>query len=198
MQYRNALASARTSLGIVAVLVCSSSVFPTLVRAQANPGQDAVYNNSSGVVGSSSFIDASMFASSPPQRNICAVLNWVLNPSNGIIPAGGAVIDARGVPGVIPVVSMTCAASPWDGITNPPPSTILLPATSGATPTPIIISTPWVIPSNTHLIGEGDGIGSSAATTIQVSSPTFNPTAGYILQFGSASGATVDGTKDRV
>jgi hypothetical protein len=89
---------------------------------------------------------------------------------------------------------MTCATgtTPWNnGATYlNKPATILLPATSGATPTPIIISTPWIIPSNTHLIGEGDGIGSSAATTIQVSSPTFNLTPGYILQFGSASGAS--------
>jgi len=125
--------------------------------------------------------------------DFCGVLNNVLAHHT---PSYGAVIDARGLNSAN--TSMTCAASPWDGITNPPPSTILLPATSGATPTPIIISTPWVIPSNTHLIGEGDGIGSSAATTIQVSSPTFNPTAGYILQFGSASGATVDGTNHRV
>ncbi len=153
--------------------------------------QDAVYNNSIGVVGSSSFIDASMFANGT--LDFCGVLNNVLAHHT---PSYGAVIDARGLNSAN--TSMTCAASPWDGITNPPPSTILLPATSGATPTPIIISTPWVIPSNTHLIGEGDGIGSSAATTIQVSSPTFNPTAGYILQFGSASGATVDGTNHRV
>jgi len=155
----------------------------------AQQGQDAVYNSSNQVTNSPAFIDASMFASSPPPpRNFCTVLNWVLNPVNNIVPAAGAVIDARGFNSTN--TSMTCTGTPWNGIANPPPSTILLPATSGATPAPIIISTPWVIPSNTHLIGEGDGIGSSAATTIQVSSPTFNPTAGYILQFGSASGAS--------
>ena len=36
-------------------------------------------------------------------------------------------IDARGLPGNT-TTSMTCTASPWAGIANPPPSTILLPA----------------------------------------------------------------------
>jgi hypothetical protein len=190
MRYLNALASCRTSLVIVAVLVCLYSVFPTSAHAQGSQGQDAVYNNSSGVVGSSSFIDASMFASST-RPDICAVLYYVLK---NVVPATtGAVVDARGIPGSTPATRMTCAAgtTPWyNGATYVNiPSTILLPATSGATPTPIIIYTPWVIPSNTHLIGEGDGIGASAATTIQVSS-TFNTTPGYIMQFGSASGAS--------
>ena len=90
---------------------------------------------------------------------------------------------------------MTCTISPWgsgSGYLNVP-STILLPATGGATPTPIIIpnSSPWILPSNTHLIGEGDGIPvyssgslvSTPGTTIQAKSGF----SGTMIQFGSAS-----------
>ena len=78
---------------------------------------------------------------------------------------------------------MVCTASPWAGITNPPPTTILLPATgSGTSATPIIISNTWVLPSNTHLIGEGDGL---SGTTIQANTPLFSVTT--MLQFGSST-----------
>ena len=75
---------------------------------------------------------------------------------------------------------------PWNNGTTylNKPSTILLPATGGATPTPIIISTPWILPSNTHLIGEGDGIPSSGftpGTTIQAGT-SFS---GSMIQFGT-------------
>jgi hypothetical protein len=126
---------------------------------------------------SGAFIDASVFGLST--SNICKVLNGIL--SSASYPVGGAVIDARGLPGSTGNTSMTCSTSPWAGITNPPPSTILLPATGGATPTPIIISTSWILPSNTHLIGEGDG---PSGTTIQMGSGT---SLAPMVQFGSSS-----------
>jgi hypothetical protein len=187
---------------IVAVLASWLLALPLQVDAQntcsGSQGQNGVYNatcnnGNPGIVGSSAFIDASMFAGNPPQRNICAVLNWVLNPSNGILPTTGAVIDARGVPGITPPVSMTCTASPWAGITNPRPSTILLPATGGASPNPIIIpnSSPWILPSNTHLIGEGDGIPVySSGTLVSTPGTTIQAKSGFsgtMIQFGGAS-----------
>jgi hypothetical protein len=171
---------------VVAVLVCWLSTFPTAAAQTSLQGQDAVYNSSAQVTNSPAFIDASTFVAQ--SSDICDAIFNILR-SKGYPPAG-AVVDTRGINNNNS--SLTCTkGSPWtEGSTSlNVPSTILLPATSGATPTPIIISTPWVIPSNTHLIGEGDGIGSSAATTIQVSS-TFNTTPGYIMQFGSASGAS--------
>jgi len=101
---------------------------PTLSNAQQ--GQNAVYNSSGTTTNSSDFIDASAFGSTG--TNICSVLHTILNPSGGILPSGGGVIDARGLPGTTGT-SMTCTASPWSGITNPPPTIILLPAT-GANP----------------------------------------------------------------
>lgn len=173
---------------MIPALFCMFLAFPIAAAAQGSQGQDAVFNSSNGIVGSSSFIDASMFAGNVLSPNFCSVLNYVLVHIVQSSYPNGAVIDARGLPGTTNT-SMTCTASPWNGITSPAPATILLPATSGATPTPIIISTPWIIPSNTHLIGEGDGLGSSAATTIQVSG-SFNTTPGYIMQFGSSAGAS--------
>jgi hypothetical protein len=169
-------------LGIAAVLACGLSAFPTLANAQGTEGQDAVYSASGGVVGSSSFIDASQFGLST--SNICKVLNGILSGSG--YPATGAVIDARGLPGTTGT-SMTCTTanpSPWAGITSPPPSIILLP--SGT----IQIPSTWILPSKTHLIGEGveippapSNLSSVPATNIQALSNFSSP----MIQFGSSS-----------
>ena len=129
-------------------------------NAQGTQGQNTVYSSTTNKVGSSAFIDASMFATTPPPPiDFCKVLNWVLTHG---YPATGAVIDGRGLNSGN--TNMTCMASPWAGITNPPPSTILLPATGGSAPTPIIIPSTWALPNNTRLIGEGDGIPSTGFT----------------------------------
>ena len=49
-------------LCMTAVIGSCLSVFPTRANAQGSPGQNAVYNSSSGIVGSYAFIDASTFA----------------------------------------------------------------------------------------------------------------------------------------
>jgi hypothetical protein len=149
-QWKSPTATAQF-LGI-AIVACLLSALPHLANAQGQgaQGENAVYPASGNCcVGSAGFIDASMFAGNPPQHNICAILNWVLNPVNRILPATGAIIDARGLPGLTGT-SMQCTASPWSGITTPPPSVILLPAGN------ILIPTPWVLPNNTTVIGEGD------------------------------------------
>jgi hypothetical protein len=108
------------------------------------------------------------------------------------LPATGAVIDARGIRGS---TALTCptGTTPWNNSTTTVsvPSTILLPATGGTTPTPIVISSPWILPLNTHLIGEGDGIPiyssgtlvSTPGTTIQAKSGF----SGIMIQLGSSS-----------
>ena len=164
---------------IVAVLLGWFSATTPPAAAQGSQGQNAVYNASNGIVGSSAFIDASMFPASG--RDFCGVVNWILNPAHGILPAAGGVIDARGLPGNTGT-SMTCSASPWAGITSPPSSTILLPAGT------IVISTPWVLPSNTRLIGEGEDItaaGSTPGTTLQAQSGF--TTGAAMISFGQSS-----------
>jgi hypothetical protein len=170
MQSATGLTSAGKFLGIVAVLCWSFSVFLIPANAQNTKGQNAVYNSSGTTVGSSAFIDASMFASSQ-NPNICAVLHSILNSTT--YPASGAVIDARGLPGSTGT-SMICTASPWAGIANP--STILLPAAT------ITIPGTWALPSNTKLIGEG--YGTTGGTMILAASFTIgNP----MIQFGPFS-----------
>jgi hypothetical protein len=148
------LVSGWTLFGILAVFAGWLSAFPILANAQGGQGQNAVYPTSGTCcVGSKAFVDASMFTTNS-SNNFCAVLNFVLNPLNGIVTSAGAVIDARGLPGAMGT-SMKCTTanpSPWAGIANPPPSVILLPAGT------IVIPGTWVLPNNTRLIGEGDAL----------------------------------------
>lgn len=112
-------------LAVFGILLVGISVFPKVAEGQQ--GNNAVFNTSSTCspcTSSPAFIDASVFATKFTTPNFCSVLNYVLTPINGIIPSSGAVIDARGLPGATGT-NMTCAASPWAGITNPPPTTIL-------------------------------------------------------------------------
>ena len=156
-------------------------------------------NSTNGIVGSSAFIDLSMYL--PPNgktqgRDLCDAIYGVLNDLYGnTYPSNGAVIDARGVSGA---ANLTWThGSPWTegGNTVTAPSTILLPAT-GALPTnpsnSIVISTSWILPPNTHLIGEGDGIPifstggsliSAPGTTIQAASGF----SGSMIQIGAPS-----------
>jgi len=163
---------------IVVVLVGWFSALPLPANAQGGQGQNAVYPASGTCcVGSFAFIDASMFTGSTT-NNICAVLNFVLqNVDKAPNYPSGAVIDARGLPGAMST-SMTCTTtnpSPWAGITNPPPSVILLPAGT------IVIPSTWVLPNNTTLIGEGDDLylgtpqsPPTFATTLQACKQTVN------------------------
>jgi len=154
------LASGWMFFAILITAVGWFSAFPTPAQAQGSgvQGQNAVYSSSGACCqGSSAFIDASKFVQTGV--DFCKVLNGILSGTSTSYPATGAVIDARGLNSAN--TSMTCTTakpSPWAGITSPPPSTILLPATGG---TPIIIPSTWILPSNTHLIGEGDGIPST-------------------------------------
>jgi hypothetical protein len=172
-----------------AILVGCFLALSSQLNAQCSgtQGQNGVYNptcngGGPGVVGSPAFIDASMFATTPPPPvDFCKVLNWVLTHS---YPAAGAVIDARGLNSSN--TNMTCLASPWAGITSPPPSTILLPATGATTPIVIPSGSGWVLPNKTRLIGEGDGIPSNSltpGTTIQAASGF----SGTMIQFGSTA-----------
>jgi hypothetical protein len=153
---------------LFAIVAAVASWLPAVpiaaAQTQSFQGQDAVYNSSMQVTNSPSFIDASMFANAQ-NPNICALLKSILTSTS--YPATGAIIDARGLANSTPPTSMTCTTanpSPWAGIAHLLPSTILLPATGA---TPIVIpsgSSGWILPNNTRLVGEGDGIPSSGLT----------------------------------
>ena len=96
-------------------------------------------------------------------NDICTTIYFILKPA----AYSASVIDARGISGT---AALTCPANttPWlkGGVSLNKPSTILLPAGT------IVISTGWVLPVNTHLIGQGDNIASG--TVIKAASNVGN------------------------
>jgi hypothetical protein len=158
-------------------LVCMGSVQALAQTA----GNNAVYNGTTCCVSTGAFVDASAFAAKFTSPTFCQVLNFVLNPLNGVLTSQGGTVDARGLPGTTGT-SMVCAASPWSGITSPPPATILLPSST------IIIPTPWALPPSTHLVGQGDNLLSGTvirACTSTTCTSSFSGAA--MIQFGSSS-----------
>jgi hypothetical protein len=167
----------------VVATFCWFLIFSNHADAQSQ-GNNAVYNSSgncfqsSQCAGSAAFIDASVFTSKA--TDFCGVLKYVLaNVDQPPTYPSGAVIDARGLKSGN--TSMTCTASPWAGITLPPPSNILLPAGT------IVIPSTWKLPPSTHLIGAGSNITSSGFTpgTTLAAQSGFTGTA--MISFGSSS-----------
>ena len=170
--------------------VCVSSC-----QVEAQEGNNAICTTQTGcgsTAPSPAFIDASVIANRL-QVDICATLNRIFNGSNNLppYPSAGEVIDTRGISGS----ALTCSSSPWGSGTGyiNVPSTILLPAGT------ISISTMWVLPSGTKLIGEGTTTATNSSgaeqTTIQAcgSQSCFSGTA--MIQFGSVpqcSGISVE------
>jgi len=152
------------------------AVLPVPLRAQGTQGQDAVYNSSNGIVGSSAFIDASKFLGvSHEGQDLCDTIYYIFKHN---YPSGGAVVDARGKSGS----ALTCTlGTPWyesaTGYVNVP-STILLPAAT------IQIPATWILPSNTRLVGEGENnpLSATPGTTIQA----VIGFSGSMIQFGSS------------
>lgn len=173
---RNITGATRELVFLAAALLLTCVLEVPVIAQSA--GQNAVYNSTT-TTGSSAFIDASMLVT--PGSTICTTLNGILASYSYPI-----IIDARALTSMI--TNMTCAGgtTPWqNGVSSPyitTPSTILLP------PGTIVIHTSWILPANTRLIGEGDGLPSNGAlsgTTIQ-SAPSF-ALPGAIIQFGQSS-----------
>jgi hypothetical protein len=89
----------------------------------------------------------------------------------GNAQASGVVIDARGTWSTSQL--QNCSVNPW-GVTFPPTSTVLLPAAT------ITISSSWILPANTRIVGEGP-----QATIIQAASG-FGAT-NYLIDMGQNS-----------
>jgi len=182
--------------GILSVL-CLLHLINGFVLAQTEAmGNKGVYNSSGSVAASADWIDASAFCGSSGCSNstdFCSVLHQAL----GQVPPTGAVVDARGlVPLSSPTGTYSCSTTmepnPFNGISYP--STVLLPAYT------IVVTSTWILPNNTKLIGQGpstdlqavNGLGgpiivmgtscpSSGCTSIGVE---------HLLLDGSAAGTT--------
>jgi hypothetical protein len=108
MKTETGLTSILTLLRVCGAMLLVTSLPPT--RAEGQQGNNAVYKNATTCCQKSvAFIDASVFGNS--STDICSVLNGILSGTSTTYPAGGAVIDARGLPAVN--TSMKCTASPW-------------------------------------------------------------------------------------
>jgi hypothetical protein len=183
--------------GVIAVGMTLFLAYPNHAAAQGSQGQNAVYQNSTTIVGSSAFIDASQFAT--PADTICSTIYRIFK---GPPTYSAAVIDARGFPGNSGA-SMTCSAgtTPWNNGTTylNKPSTILLPAGT------IFIPTTWVLPNNTRIIGAGDALDYlskgtvSVGTTLQacksaINGCSFNTNNTDMIDLGSPSCPITGGT----
>jgi len=161
------------------IFLTYGAVSPSRLQAQAQ-GNNAVYAASGSATSpSTDYIDASAITGNPGEgTDFCSIINYIY--ANGFVPSVGAVIDARGI---ALSTSNPCLISPWNGLTNPPPATILLPA--GV----IVIDTPWILPNATRIIGDRRNTQiaedfSSAAFMIQMGSSTFCPSGcqGIVVQ----------------
>jgi hypothetical protein len=177
----------RMFLAIAAVLSAWFSVSPILANAQGTQGQNAICSSSSGcstTVGSSAFIDASMFTGQA--SNICGVIYYIF--AHGY-PSSGAVVDARGLNSINTTMACAAGTTPWNNGTTTinVASTILLP------PGTILIPTTWVLPNNTTLIGVGDNLPASttaaSSTTIRACKTPTNScsfSGSDMIDFGSS------------
>jgi hypothetical protein len=145
------------ALGIVTVLVGGLVGGPVLVYAQA--GANAVMSSSGSALASVSFVDALGYSVSG--TDICSAIKNILtayHPGN----SNGLVIDARGFSGTGLTCSSTDAINPWSTLEAIPyNNTVLLPVGT------IQIYTPWILPENTRIVGEGRNL-----TTVQAQSAT--------------------------
>jgi hypothetical protein len=178
-----------STLLVFMVLLIVGSALPVRLHGQTPgapiyAGDAAVYSNTTGTrTNSHAYIDASVSTFS--STDFCQTLASALAQlANGNYRGGAGVIDTRG----INPASMTCNANPWASVSVP--ATVLLP--TGL----IKVSATWILPSGTHLVGEGGEdptISGTAGTTLQAQS-NFGP----ILQMGSATGCTGVSVEDLV
>jgi hypothetical protein len=180
------LSSKRAVFGLVLTLLWGSYVLPNGAQAQS-PGNNAVYSPSATCCSaSSSFIDASVSATSQG-TDLCATIYNIFAGTHGnpTYPSAGAVIDARGISGS----ALTCGSneSPWlsGGTFQAKASVILLP--SGT----INVSYTWILPNNTKIVGEGASNTGSTGTVIAAASNFTGPgVSGYplsMIQFGDST-----------
>jgi hypothetical protein len=161
-------------LSIVVLLALQS------ISTQAQTtGENTVYSGSS-FVASPSFVDASVVVGPGGATDICARIFSSLVTLASAPYNGAGVVDARGITSSS---VMTCPTgdTPWyyGGTYESTPAVILLPAGT------IALSTTWLLPDRTKLIGEGAGANDTAVTTLQAPNGTF--TAGVMIQMGATT-----------
>jgi hypothetical protein len=146
-----------TPYGLLIALFVGILTLPSEIMAQST-GNNAAFNGTGGVTGSTAFIDASAFSGGG--NDMCAALYSIMSAAN--YPPAGAVIDARGFNlsnATNDGSNLTCLGTPWffNGTSTPHPATILLPFTQ------IVISRTWVLPNGSRIVGKAPGFAGQAS-----------------------------------
>lgn len=126
-------------------------------QSAGSKGDKAVYFGTtvSTIHGSTAYVDATAWQGT--SNDICHIINQAL--VNGSFPTAGVVIDARGIQNTAGGGAfLTCAndTTPWlqkpgsSYVYTRTPAVILLPSAN------ICITTPWIIPDQTRVIGAGE------------------------------------------
>lgn len=164
-------------------IACMTFYLITPVPVHAQLGYNAVCTASSSTTGiacSATTFDASQFGTAT--SDICTkIFDTISTSTNPNYPATGAIVDARSIN-----TGLTCSGTnetPWttaSGSVVTTPSVILLPAGL------ITISTGWVVPDRTRIIGQGEranpGAMKSTGTQIVASSTL----TGTMISLGSS------------
>lgn len=172
--------------GLLVILFGWFLALPSQIKAQSQ-GNNAVYNTSLNVVGSSAFIDASAFAGGTGGADICAVLYGIISGAG--YPGTGAVIDARGFNASNAPTdangNLTCAGTPWslNGTSTPNPATIVLPYTQ------IAISQTWVLTNGSRIVGKAPAF--APGPSLQAAGSGF--TGSSMIQMGSSTSCPANG-----
>jgi hypothetical protein len=142
------------SMAIVILVVGWLATWPdrleaqsTSIPVQADNSAYLTHPSGTNLGGSVALVDASTVYTS----DICVAINTLITGTYNSGKSNGVVVDARGI-NVSPNSSLTCANSPFAGVTHVPSKfsiTILLPAST------IAIQKTWQLPSYARLVGEG-------------------------------------------
>jgi hypothetical protein len=183
------LLSAIVRLAELSTFVVGFLLVSHLSMLAQNQGDNAVCTAASGCIltaPSPAFLDANMFLGGTQGQDFCDTLYYIFTHG---YPSSGSVIDARAISGS----ALTCSrGTPWfessTGYVNVP-STVLLPATNSTNP--IKISSTWILPNGTKLIGEEttdpalNTGGTPLQTTIEATSSMTSGSA--MIQFGDST-----------
>jgi hypothetical protein len=173
----------------VACLILAAAGESAVPGAQAQTTGNNAISAGSSIVGSSAFIDASVFGNSKTKPTFCSIIRGILSGSSyPTYPAFGAVIDARGLNSGNSTLTCASGETPWEdgaGGYFANPSVLLLPAST------ITIHQSWVLPDSTKLVGEGASSSGGTGTVIAAASAlSARVSPPPIIQFGDASTVT--------
>jgi hypothetical protein len=165
-----------TSGFLVAVFVCIGVWSHPAYSQTPAQGNKAVIDSSGGPTPSTIWIDASAWwdESTTTNPDLCNILNTIIALQISGGSTVGVVIDARGLyNSFLTSPAVACTGTPFPTSASSFAMTILLPSAT------IPMSSTWIVPNNTRLVGEGQN-------TNLVAESGFTGT-GYMIEMGASS-----------